>query len=94
MRVFFDIAYYAYCIIGIVQLFAIMDGVHYVSGIGGFFCFIIALFTTYIPLLGAGLGAYGAVNVWDWSWLLAGLLFFWFVPVGILLAIFNPFNPD
>lgn len=86
MQVFFYIGYF---VIGIVQLFAIMDGVHYAAGIDGFFGFIIALFTTYIPLLGAGLGVYGAVNVWDWSWLQAGLLFFWFVPVFILFAIFS-----
>ncbi|MEQ8828581.1 MAG: hypothetical protein RLW87_02135 [Alphaproteobacteria bacterium] len=86
MQVFLYIAYF---VMGIVQLFAIMDGVDYATGIDGFFCFLIAAFTTYIPFLGAGLGVYGAVNVWDWSWIQAGLLFFWFVPVYILIAIFD-----
>ncbi len=86
MQVFLYIAYF---VIGLVQLFAIMDGLDYATGIDGFFGFLIAAFTTYIPLLGAGLGVYGAVNVWDWSWIQAGLLFFWFVPVFILFAIFD-----
>ena len=85
MQFFFTIAYF---VIGLVQLFAIMDGVDYATGIDGVFGFLIALFTTYIPLLGSVLGVYGAVNAWDWSWVQAGLLFFWFVPVSILGAIY------
>lgn len=85
MQVFFALAYF---VVGIVQLFAIKDGVDYATGIDGFLGFLIAAFTTYIPFLGAGLGVYGAMNVWDWSWIQAGLLFFWFIPAYILLAIF------
>ena len=84
MQLFFGIAYF---LIGIIQLFAIVDGVDYATGIDGVFAFIIAVLTTYIPFLGAGLGVYGAVNVWDWSLLQAALLFFWFIPVGILFAL-------
>lgn len=86
MQLFFYIAYF---LVGIIQFFAIMDGIDYAMGIDGFFGFIIAIFTTYIPFLGAGLGVYGAVNAWDWSWIQAGLLFFWFVPVFIVIAIFE-----
>lgn len=86
MQAFFMIAY---LVIGFVQLFAVMDGVAYATGIDGFFGAMIALFTTYIPFLGAGLGVYGAINVWDWSLLQAGMLFFWFVPVGILFALLD-----
>ena len=86
MQLFFYLAYFA---IGIAQLFAIMDGVNFATGIDGFFGFIIAACTTYIPLLGAGMGVYGAINVWEWSFLQAGMLFFWYVPVFILLSFFN-----
>lgn len=86
MLLFFRIAYF---VIGFAQLFAIVDGIEYATGIGGVFGFIIAIFTTYIPFLGAGLGVYGAVNVWDWSMIQSIVLFFWFVPAFILVAIFT-----
>ncbi len=74
-----------YVVVGFYQLFAIMDGIDYAWGIEGFLGFLIAAFTTYIPLLGSGLGVYGAVHVWDWNIWQAGLLFFWFVPVWLLM---------
>lgn len=92
MLLFFRIAYF---VIGFAQLFAIVDGIEYATGIGGVFGFIIAIFTTYMihalymPFLGAGLGVYGAVNVWDWSMIQSIVLFFWFVPAFILVAIFT-----
>ena len=43
MQAFFMIAY---LVIGFVQLFAVMDGVAYATGIDGFFGAMIALFTT------------------------------------------------
>lgn len=86
MQLFFFLAYF---VIGLVQLFAIVDGVEYATGISGFFAFLIGVFTTYIPILGAILGVYGAVNVWDWSLVQSLVLFFWFVPVGILFALFD-----
>ena len=85
MQVFFGIAY---AIIGFVQLFAIMDGIAYALGISRFFAAILALFITYIPLVGSIAGVYGAVNVWDWSLLQAAVLFFWYVPVFIAFALF------
>lgn len=84
MQVFFGIAY---IVVGLVQLVAIMDGVAYALDISRFFAAIIALFVTYIPLLGSVLGVYGAVNVWDWSLIQAGLLFFWYVPIFIVVLL-------
>jgi hypothetical protein len=84
MQVFVGIAY---AVVGLVQLFAIVDGIEYATGIGGFFGFIIAALVTYIPLLGSVLGVYGAINVWDWSIIQAGLLFFWYVPVFIVFLL-------
>lgn len=89
MQVFFFIAY---MVIGFAQLFAIMDGVEYATGIGGFFVFFIAIFTTYIPLLGSVAGVYGAVNVWDWSIWQAGALFFWYIPVFFIFIAISAFS--
>ena len=86
MQAFFFIGY---LVVGIVQLFAIMDGVAFATGFDGFIGFLIAIFTTYIPLLGAMLGIYGAINVWDWSFLQAALIFFWYIPVGILFVMLD-----
>lgn len=86
MHVFLGIAYF---VIGLVQLFAIVDGIDYAWGVGGFLGFIIAVFVTYVPFVGAGFGVYGAVNAWGWELLQALVLFFWFVPVLILIAIFE-----
>lgn len=84
MQVFFFIAY---IVIGFVQLFAIVDGVGRALNLGGFISFIIAFFITYIPLLGSALGVYGAVNVWNWSAIQAIILFFWYVPVFLILLL-------
>lgn len=86
VQLFFGIAYF---VVGIVQLFAIADGVGFGLGVGSFISFFIAIFVTYIPLLGSILGLYGAVNVWDWSIWQALVLFFWYIPVGILFAGFG-----
>ncbi|WP_173933503.1 hypothetical protein [Chelativorans sp. Marseille-P2723] len=83
MQVFLIIAY---IVVGLVQLFAIMDGVAYGLNIASFFSFFIALFVTYVPLLGSLLGVYGAVNAWDWGLWQALVLFFWYVPVALALA--------
>jgi hypothetical protein len=82
MNVFLGLAYF---VVGIVQLFAIMDGIGYALSVGSVLSFVIALFVTYIPLLGSVLGVYGATQVWDWSLLQSLALFFWYVPVAILV---------
>ena len=84
MQVFFGIAYF---VVGFVQLFAISDGIGHLLHWNGFFSIVAAFFVTYIPLIGSGLGVYGAMSVWDWSIWQAGALFFWYVPVFILLSV-------
>ena len=86
MMAFLQLGYF---VLGFVQLFAIMDGVEYATGISGVMAFFIAIFTTWIPLLGAGLGVYGATNVWDWSLVQSLAVFFWYVPVFLAIAIFS-----
>ena len=82
MQVFFAIAYFG---IGFAQLFAIQDWL----GWGGFFGFIGALFVTYIPFVGSVLGVLGAHDVWHWSWLSSLLLFFWYIPLALVAALFS-----
>lgn len=85
MQVFFGIAY---LIIGLAQLFAVQDWfINYLDW-GSLFSFIAALFVTYIPLVGSILGVIGAYEYWGWSWLAAILLFFWYVPVFLIFALF------
>ncbi|MGA1798664.1 hypothetical protein VH567_07775 [Sphingomonas sp. 4RDLI-65] len=90
MKVFFQIAYF---VIGVVQFFAVWDGVSHVIGaesfIGRFFAFAGAAFVTYIPLVGSAIGVYGAVNVWDWSFGKSMTLFFWYVPVYLLFLLYS-----
>ena len=85
MQVFFGIAYF---IVGIVQLFAVMDGIEYGIGLDGFFNAMLALFLAWFPIVGSAVGFYGAINVWDWSFIQAGALFFWYVPVLIVFYLF------
>ena len=91
MQVFFGIAY---LVIGLVQLFAIVGGIDYALGIGTVLSFIIAVFITYIPLVGSIAGVYGAINVWDWSIWQAVVLFFWYVPVYLLIVAIARFSDD
>jgi hypothetical protein len=77
MQVFFGIAYIA---IGFAQLFAIIKFFEQTLD-WGFFDVILALFVTYIPILGSVLGVLGAMDGWHWSIWQASALFFWYVPV-------------
>jgi hypothetical protein len=75
----------AYVVIGFAQLFAIMAGLEYALGLNWFFAGVLVLLVTYVPLIGSIAGVYGAVNVWNWGLLQAIALFFWYVPVAILV---------
>lgn len=72
-----------YLVIGLAQFFAIWDAIeHYLDW--GVLDFIIAMFVTYIPLVGSILGYLGATEVWRWEAWQALALFFWYVPVAII----------
>jgi hypothetical protein len=86
MQIFLGIAY---LVVGIVQLFAIIDGIGYALHAGKIVSFIVAMIITYIPLLGSAAGVYGAVHVWDRSIFQAAVLFFWYIPVIIIVAVFG-----
>jgi hypothetical protein len=68
-------AWIAYAVVGIIQIFATVDGVKYFAGFGSFAAWVIALFTGWVPLLGTAFGIYGAHKAWDWTLTNAFLLF-------------------
>ncbi len=65
-----------YFLLGIFQWSATMDGLVVWFGISGFFAFILSGLISYIPLIGTIAGFKGAMDVWGWSFLEAGALFF------------------
>lgn len=83
MQVFFFITY---GLIGIIQFFAILDGLEYALDIPRFLAVIIVSSLNFIPLVGSFLGIYGAVNVWDWTLPKAMALFFWYIPAFVIFA--------
>lgn len=84
MQVFFTIGY---LLVGVIQFFALWDGLNYALGLPSIVGFILSIFLTYIPIIGTLLGIYGAVNVWGWDLIRAVLLFFWYVPVLLVVLL-------
>lgn len=76
-----------YLVVGFVQMFAIADGVQFATEWPALVGWVIAVLTSYVPLLGAALGIYGAVNAWDWSMAQSVMLFLWYVPFAIVIAL-------
>ena len=70
------VLFVAYMLLGLFQLAATMEGLEVWLGVHVVFAFIIALFISYIPLIGTVAGVCGAVYGWGWSWTAALLLFF------------------
>ena len=82
--------YPCFLVLGIVQWFAIVDGLSYWFDISGIIAYVISFFVAYIPIIGTIAGIIGALDVWGWSWINAGLLFFGpLIFVIILSLIFN-----
>lgn len=77
------IGFIIYMGIGLVQLAAVMAGIHVWWGFSGFFSFIVAAIVAYIPILGSVVGMAGAMQAWDWEWWQAAGLFFG----GLLLVV-------
>ena len=80
-----------YFIIGIIQWFAVIDGLEHWFGISGFFAFILSGFIAYIPFVGTIAGFIGAMDVWGWSFLEAGALFFGPFLVIVLFVFLSSF---
>ena len=70
------IAFIGYVLLGLFQAIAVMAGLVDCIGFHWVIAVPLALFITYIPIIGAGTATVGAVNAWHWSWLHSGGLFF------------------
>lgn len=87
------ILYGVYFVVGIAQFFAIWDAIElYLDW--GLLDFLIALFVTYIPLLGSILGYFGATEVWYWEPWQALALFFWYVPIMAIVFVVGAMRGD
>lgn len=75
--------------VSILQFFALMDGFAYWFGTNAFINFILALILGGIPFLGTIGGMFGAIQIWDWSFLQAFLLFFGPLIAAIIFAILS-----
>lgn len=83
------IAVVAFIALGLVQFAATWAGLTGWLGLHWLLAIPVAMIIAYIPLLGSIFGVLGAVNVWDWEWWQAVLLFFgWaaFVLIASILA--------
>jgi hypothetical protein len=79
----------AYFVIGFIQLFATIDGISELTGLGVIISVIIAFFLNWIPVIGTSIGVYGAMESWDWSLLASLSLFFWWIPAAIIISLFD-----
>jgi hypothetical protein len=69
------VAWVAYAIVGLIQITATASGIQHLTGLWWLVCWFIALLIGWMPLLGTGLGIYGAYADWNWSLALSILLF-------------------
>ncbi len=90
MQLFFRIGHF---VIGLVQFMAVWDAAAFFFRVEFFFgkiiSFILAMFITFIPFLGSATAVYGAVNSWNWLLFKSLVLFFWYVPFYIVIALFS-----
>ena len=77
--------------VGLVQLAAFYTGLQYWTGWHWIILGFIAFFVGYIPVVGSIAGVIGAHYVWGWGLLPSILLFFWYVPLGIVAFLFDLF---
>jgi hypothetical protein len=73
----------AFVALGWAQLVAELDGLRQVFEWPPFVCWLIAMFTAWIPLVGSIGGAWGAHVAWSWGWPSSLALFLAF-PVMVL----------
>lgn len=83
--------------VGLVQVFAIVDGLERWLDLSRGAAWVAALFLGYFPAVGSILGFFSAMNIWHWHWFYAFLLFFWWVilfgVVYVLMQFDRPSQP-
>ena len=72
LKIFISISYF---ILGLYQLFAIMDGLEIWIGLHWIIAVPLSFILAYIPIVGTVVGMCGAVYAWNWTWLQSGGLF-------------------
>lgn len=82
----------AYFILGLVQWYAQVAGLHHVLHWPTFVCGCISTFVAWFPLVGTAAGVWGAHAGWGWDWLPSLALFlgvpvFFMLLVGVLTAV-------
>lgn len=82
------IFFIGYLALGVVQWFATIDGLAHWFGMSGFVAFIVSGFISYIPLIGTIAGFKGAMDVWGWTFIEAGTLFFGPIGLFFLFSLF------
>lgn len=88
------VAIIGFLAVGLVQCFAIVDGVGHWLGITGILAWIVAGFLAYFPLVGSVLGYLGATEVWHWPAWQALALFFWWVPLVVVYGALGMFSEE
>lgn len=74
-----------FVVMGIVQFFAIYAFFDDHLKWHWLFSGIVSIVLAYVPVLGSIVGFLGALNAWHWSWLQAGLLFFWWPALFLII---------
>ena len=77
-----------YILMGIVQWFAIIEGLEIWFGLKPLFAFFVSIFLTWIPIIGTIAGILGAAEGWGWDYIWAILLFTCPYVIYIILIFF------
>jgi hypothetical protein len=81
----FAAGYTGYLIFGLVQIAATASGIQHLTELWWPICWVGAFLVGWIPVIGTGLGAYGAHAQWEWSAPVSCALF-----VGVPVMLFLP----
>jgi hypothetical protein len=81
----FALGYTGYLIFGLFQIAATASGIEHLSGLWWPLCWFGAILIGWVPVLGTGLGIYGAHAHWEWSLPAAFALF-----IGVPIMLFLP----
>lgn len=75
-----------YLAVALVQWSAEVAGLRDVLGWPSFLCWLVSMFTAWIPVIGTAAGIWGARAAWDWGWIPALLLFLGVPFLGMALV--------
>jgi hypothetical protein len=81
----FAAGYTGYLLFGLFQIAATASGIQHLTGLWWLICWVGAILLGWIPLVGTGLGIYGAHAQWEWSLPASFALF-----VGVPILLFLP----